>query len=91
MCDEKASAGFIAPVEKGFGKKEKGGKQGGKRKGKRKLHKGLVFQPERGEQRRFGGYCKVVLENWPQRSAVLVEARAHKKQSTTRPVAKRHS
>ena len=58
MCDGKASAGFIAPVEKGFGKQEKGGKQGGKSKGKGKLHKGHVFQPERGEQRRFGGYCK---------------------------------
>ena len=28
-------------------------------KGKGKLHKGLGFQPERGEQRKFGGHC-----NW---------------------------
>ena len=28
-------------------------------KGKGKMHKGLGFQPERGEQRKFGGYC-----NW---------------------------
>ena len=40
-------------------RQEKGGKHGGKSKGKGKLHKGLGFQPERGEQRRFGGYC-----NW---------------------------
>ena len=28
-------------------------------KGKGKMHKGPGFQPERGEQRKFGGYC-----NW---------------------------
>ena len=28
-------------------------------KGKGKMHKGLGFQPERGKQRKFGGYC-----NW---------------------------
>ena len=28
-------------------------------KGNGKIHKGLGFQPERGEQRKFGGYC-----NW---------------------------
>ena len=31
----------------------------GDTKGKGKKHKGLGFQPERGEQRKFGGYC-----NW---------------------------
>ena len=29
------------------------------KKGKRKMHKWLGFQPERFEQRKFGGYC-----NW---------------------------
>ena len=48
--------GFIAPVGKGLGQQEKGGKQGGKSKGKGKMHKGLRSQTERGEQRRFGGY-----------------------------------
>ena len=28
-------------------------------KGKGKMHKGLGFQPERGEQRKFGGYCNL--------------------------------
>ena len=44
-CDDKYQAGFIAPV--------------GKSPGKGKMHKGLGFLPERGEQRKFGGYC-----NW---------------------------
>ena len=57
--DEKKQAGFVAPDGKGFVRQEKGGKPGGKSKGKGKLHKGLGFQPDRGEQRRFGGYC-----NW---------------------------
>ena len=48
--DGKGQAGFIAPGGKGPGKQEKGGKQGGKSKGKGKLHNGLGFQPERGEQ-----------------------------------------
>ena len=63
--DDKNQAGFIAPVGKGLAK---GGKpygvpynfgKGSGTKGKRKMHKGLGFQPERGEQRKFGGYC-----NW---------------------------
>ena len=53
------SRGFIAPVGKGPEKQEKGEKQGGKSKDKSKMHIGLGFQPERGEQRRFGGHC-----NW---------------------------
>ena len=44
---------------KGLVRQEKGGKHVGKSKDKGKMHKGLGFQPERGEQRRFGGYC-----NW---------------------------
>ena len=63
--DDKNQAGFIAPVCKG---PAKGGKpngvpynfgKGGGTKGKGKMHKGLGFQPERGEQRKFGGHC-----NW---------------------------
>ena len=58
--DDKNQAGFIAPVGKGL---VKGGKpnlgKGSGTKGKGKMHKGLGFQPERGEQRKFGGYC-----NW---------------------------
>ena len=62
---DKNQAEFIAPVRKGL---VKGGKpngvpynfgKGNGTKGKEKLHKGLGFQPERGEQRKFGGYC-----NW---------------------------
>jgi len=49
--------GFVAPVGKGQEKGKGKGKAG--EKGKGKLHKGLGFQPPRGEQRRFGGYC-----NW---------------------------
>ena len=63
--DDKNQAGFIAPVGKGL---VKGGKpngvpynfgEGSGTKGKGKMRKGLGFQPERGEQRKFGGYC-----NW---------------------------
>ena len=50
--DVKNQAGFVAPVGKGFVGQVKGGKHCGKSKGKGKLHKGLGFQPERGEQRR---------------------------------------
>ena len=64
--DDKGQAGFIAPV--GIGPVN-----GGKltqwstielwkelwHEGQGKMHKGLGFQPERGEQRKFGGYC-----NW---------------------------
>ena len=59
--DDKNQAGFIAPVGKG---PVKGGKpngvpynfgKGSGKKGKGKIHKGLGFQPERGEQRKFGG------------------------------------
>ena len=63
--DDKNQAGFIAPVGKGptkcgklngvpynFGK-------GSGTKGKGKVDKGLGLQPERGEQRKFRGYC-----NW---------------------------
>ena len=63
--DSKNQGGFIAPVGKG---PVKGGKpngvphifgKGSGTKGTGKMHKGLGFQPERGEQRKFGGYC-----NW---------------------------
>ena len=61
--DDKGQAGFVAPVGKGLAK---GGKPDGLprnfgmgcgTKGKGKMHKGLGFQPECGEQRKFGGYC----------------------------------
>ena len=63
--DDKNQAGFIAPVGKS---PAKGGKpngvpynfgKGGGTKGKGEMHKGLGFQSERAEQRKFGGYC-----NW---------------------------
>ena len=52
-------AGFVAPAGKGFVRQEKGGTHGGKSKGEGKLHNGLSFLPERGEQRRFGGYSNL--------------------------------
>ena len=61
----KGRAGFVAPVGKG---PAKGGKpdgvsynfgQGTGTKGKEKMHEALGFQHERGEQRKFRGYC-----NW---------------------------
>ena len=63
--DDKNQAGFVAPVGKG---PAKGGEPSGvpynfgknsATKGKGTMHKGLGFQRERGEQRKFGGYC-----NW---------------------------
>ena len=63
--DDKNQAGFIAPVGKGHAKGEKPhgvlynfGK-GSSTKGEGKMHEGLGFQPERGEQRKFGGF-----RNW---------------------------
>ena len=59
----RTKVGFIVPVGKGFAK---GGKtngvpynfgKGSGSTGKEKIHKGLGFQPERGEQRKVGGYC----------------------------------
>ena len=56
-------------------------------KGKGKLHKGLGFQPERGEQRHFGGYC-----NWCWRlchkEAQCWFKQEYKEESTAGPVAK---
>ena len=63
--DDKNQAGFIGPVGTGF---VKGGKPGGvphnfgkavAERVKEKFMKDLGFEPERGEQRKFGGYC-----NW---------------------------
>ena len=63
--DYKNQAEFVAPVGKG---PVKGGKpngvpynfgKGSGTKGKGKMHEGLGFQHERGEQRKIGGYC-----NW---------------------------
>ena len=60
--DDNNHAGFIAPVGKDL---VKGGKpnrvpynfgKGSGTKGKGKMQKGLGFQLERGEQRKFGGY-----------------------------------
>ena len=65
MQTSKNQAGFIAPVGKNLAK---GGKldgvpynfgKGSGTKGKGQMHKGLGFQHECGEQRKFGGYC-----NW---------------------------
>ena len=47
---KKGQAGFIAPVGEGPGEQEKGGRHGGISEGKGKLHDGLGFQPQRGEQ-----------------------------------------
>ena len=61
--DEQGQAGFIAPVGEGLAKGEKPNglphnfpKSSGT-KGKGKMLKGLGFPPERGEQRKIGGYC----------------------------------
>ena len=61
--DDNNQAGFIAPVGKG---PAKGGKPDGLpynfgkgTKSNGQMHDGLGFQLERGEQRKFGGYC-----NW---------------------------
>ena len=63
--DDDGQAGFIAPVFKG---PVKGGRpngvpynfgKGSGTEGKGEMHEGLGFQPERGERRKFGGYC-----NW---------------------------
>ena len=54
-------------------RQEKGGKHGGKSKGKGIMHKGLGFQPERGEQRRFGGYCNWCWRIGQKISALLVK------------------
>ena len=63
--DDKNQDGFIAPVGK---VPAKGGTRNGVpynfgkgsgTKGKGKMHKGLGFQPERGQHRKFGEYC-----NW---------------------------
>ena len=76
--DDKNQAGFIAPVGKGL---VKGGKpngvpynfeKGSGKKGKGKIHKGLGFQPERGEQRKIWWVLQLVLANRAQRSPALV-------------------
>ena len=75
--DDKGQAGLIAPVGKDL---VKGGKLNGvpynfgknDTKGKGNMHKGLGFQPEGGEQRRFGGYCNWCWRFGHKRSAVLV-------------------
>ena len=61
--DDKGQAGFIAPVGKGPAKVENlmechtTVERVVARRAKDKRTKGLGFQPERGEQRKFGGYC----------------------------------
>ena len=67
-------------LEKGSGTKSKG-----------KLMKDIGFQPERGEQRKFGGYCNWCWQIGLKKSPVLVLTRVHEKQSISRPVAKIHS
>ena len=64
--DDQNQAGFIASVGTGpvkGGKTSWSAKQLWKgvvaRRAREKMHKGLGFQLERGEQRKFGGYC-----NW---------------------------
>ena len=72
----RVKAGFIAPVGKGLAKGAKPngvpynfGKGSGT-KGKGKMHKGLGFQPERGEQRKFGGAAIGVGESAIQKPSV---------------------
>ena len=58
---------------------------------KEKMHEGLGFQTERGEQRKFGWILQLVLANRAQRSPVLVLRRVHEEQSISGPAAKKHS
>jgi hypothetical protein len=69
--DEQAMSGTVGALSRhqeknggksagGKGKKGEKGKEGnGREKGKGKLHKGMGKNPEKGEQRKFGGAC-----NW---------------------------
>ena len=50
-----------------------------------KLHKGLGFQPERGEQRRFGGYCNWCWRIGHKESQCWCKTRVCKEQSRARP------
>ena len=95
--DDKNQAGFIATVGKGH---VKGGKpdgvpyifgKGSGTKGKGKMHKGLGFQPERGEQRKFGGYCNRCWRIGHKEAQCWFLNTVHKEQSISGPVAKRHS
>ena len=95
--DDEGHAGFIAPVGKGHAK---GGKpdgvpynfgKGSGTKDEGKMHKGRGFQPERGEQRKFGGYCNWCGRIGHKEAQCWFLTRAHEEQSTSGPVAKRHS
>ena len=60
---QKESPGFVAPVTQGVPNNSGEGET----KGKGNVHKGLGYQPQRGEQRKFGGYCKRVNETHQER------------------------
>ena len=61
------------------------------RKAKEKCTRDSDSNPERGEQRRFGRILLLVLANWTQKSAVLVQTRILEEHFTTRHVTKRYS
>ena len=95
--DDKGQAGFIAPVGKDpvNGGKRSGvpynfGKSSGT-KGKGNMHKRLGFQPERGEQRKFGGFCTWCWRSRHKEAHCWFLTRVHEEQSTAGHVAKRHA
>ena len=47
-----------------------------------KVCKGLGYRLQRGGQRKCGGCCKMVLENWPQRRTALVETKVKTSRSS---------
>ena len=57
--DAKDSPAFVAPVKQGA--PNNSGEGAPKSEGN--VHKGLGYQPQRGEQGKCGGYCKRVHEN----------------------------
>ena len=95
--DDKNQAGFIAPVGKGpaKGRKPDGVPynfvKGSGTKGRGKMHKGLGFQPERGEQRKFGGYCNWCWRIGHKEAQCWLKTRVREEQSISGPAAKRHS
>ena len=61
------------------------------KKGRGKMHKGLGFQPERGEQRKFGGYCNWCWRIGHKEAQCWFKQEYMKSNPSQDPVAKRHS
>ena len=94
----KNQAGFIAPdwykalrkvatpngLPYNFGK-------GSGTKGKAKMHKGLGFLPERGDQKRFGGCCNWSLRIGHKEAQCWFKQECRKSNPSQDPLQKRHS